>query len=525
MSGATSAALWLGVSGLTALVTALFAWRRRQAPGALPLALLLISLAVWTLTYALHWLGAAPGAVFWLDATFFGVVSAPVCVWLLTRDFTRPGYPRSPVGWAALLAVPSVTWLLLLSDPGGLLFGTQEQLAAHSRLAGGPWFRVVVIHGYVLMALSALALGRFWWEARGVYRQQAGVLLAGLCVPWLVNLVSVLGERPLPELDLTPMLFMLTALTFLLGLLGFRLFDLVPVARHQLVEQLGEGVVVLDLGGRVVDLNAAARRLAVPGTPAPIGRPAAEVFEHWTFALAFRGGLDEGASELEVQGRCLEVRVSELRDPRGRAQGRVVVWRDVTAQRRAEAALRQAHEQLQARLAEIERLQAELREQSVRDPLTGLHNRRFLAEVLDDLREPDYSVVLLDIDRFKRVNDSLGHAGGDAVLCAVAAYLAGAAQPGETVCRYGGEEFVVLLPGVSLEEAAARAEGWRRDIDARGACVDGQQVAVTVSLGVSSALEHGPLPDRVLLAADWALYEAKSGGRNRCRVAPLRGRS
>lgn len=518
---ASSFAAWLTGSALAALLTARFAWRRRQAPGATPLALLLLSLAVWTLTYALHWLDVPPGAVFWLDATFFGVVGAPVFVWLLTREFTQPGRPLRPLEWATLLAVPGVTWgLLLLGDPGGVLFGAGATQDAHTRLAGGPWFRVVVLHGYALMALSALALGQFWRRTSGVYRRQAGVLLAGLSVPWAVNFVSVLGGRPFPDFDLTPMLFMVTALVFLWGLLGFRLFDLVPVARHLLVEQMGEGVVVLDAQERVVDLNRAARRLADSTRPSPIGRPAAEVFEHWSAALASRGGLDEGATELTVDGRALEVRVSHLRDGRGRSQGQVVVWRDVTRQRRAEAALRQAHEQLQVRLTEIERLQAELREQSVRDPLTGLHNRRYLSGALEALRGQPFSVVLLDIDHFKGVNDSLGHAGGDAVLRAVADHLAGAVAPGETVCRYGGEEFVVLLPGLRTDAALARAEGWRQAVAARGVAVDGGRVPVTVSLGLAGAPDHGTDPDRVLLAADRALYAAKEGGRNQCRVAP-----
>ncbi|MCP2014815.1 diguanylate cyclase (GGDEF)-like protein [Deinococcus sp. HSC-46F16] len=518
---ASSFATWLLGSALAALLTARFAWRRRRAPGAIPLTLLLLALAVWTLTYALHWLAAPPGPVFWLDATFFGVVAVPALVWRLTREFTQPGRPMTRLAWASLLAVPGLTWgLLLLGDPGGLLFGSGAAQDLHTRLAGGPWFRVVVLHSYALVGLSALALGQFWLRASGVYRWQAGVLLAGLCVPWGVNFVSVLGERPSPDFDLTPMLFMATALVFLWGLLGFRLFDLVPVARHLLVEQMGEGVVVLDAQERVVDLNAAARRLADPTRRSPIGRPAAEVFEHWSVALASRGGLDEGDTELTVDGRALEVRVSHLRDWRGHSQGQVIVWRDVTRQRRAEAALRQAHEQLQVRLAEIERLQAELREQSVRDPLTGLHNRRYLSGALEALRGQPFSVVLLDIDHFKGVNDSLGHAGGDAVLRAVAGHLAGAAQIGETVCRYGGEEFVVLLPGRGTDAALAWAEDWRQAIASRGVAVDGERVPVTLSLGIAAAPEHGTDPDRVLLAADGALYAAKEGGRNQCRVAP-----
>ncbi|MBB5233545.1 histidine kinase N-terminal 7TM domain-containing diguanylate cyclase [Deinococcus budaensis] len=525
----TTYAAWLGVTGISALTTAAFAWDRRSAPGALPLALLLLCISLWTLTYALHWLSAAPAEqAFWLDATFFGVSGAPVCVWLMTRAFTQPGVPLRPAAWSLLLAVPGVTWALLLGgDPGGMLFGSAATLQAHTRLGGGPWFTVVALHSYAMLGLSALRLAQFFRRASGIYRRQAGVLLAGLCLPWVVNVQSVLGEPPFPGLDLTPMLFLVTALVFLWGLLRFGLLDLVPVARHQLIEQMREGVVVLDRAERVVDLNAAAQQLVDRARPSPIGQPAAEVFEQWGAALASLGGLGERTTELTLGRLHLEVRVSPLRDRRGRVQGHVVVWRDVTTRRRAEAALRQAHEQLQLRMTEIERLQAELREQSVRDPLTGLHNRRYLEDALGaalgqarDEGGP-FSVVLLDIDHFKRINDTLGHLGGDAVLRAVARYLRGAVTPDQTVCRYGGEEFVVVLPGLGAPAAAQRAEQWRRGIAALGTDhAHAAPVTVSVSLGLASYPAHGADPESVLLAADEALYRAKTLGRNQWQLAP-----
>ncbi|GGO25893.1 histidine kinase N-terminal 7TM domain-containing diguanylate cyclase [Deinococcus humi] len=522
---ATGYATWLYVTGLAALGTARFVWRRRGAPGAGPLALLLLALAQWTPTYALHWDSPSPRLQqFWLDATFFGVVSAPVCVWLLTRAFTQPNRPMHAGAWAALLAVPAATWGLLLSgDPGGVLFGQLGTLEAHTRLQGGPGFPVVVVHGYGLMLLSALRLALFFRSAPDLYRRQAGVLLAGLGLPWIVNLVSVMGLRPFPELDLTPMLFLSTALVFLWGLLGFQLFDLVPVARHQLIEQMGEGVVVLDRAGRLVDLNPVARQLADPALPTPLGHSAERVFAQWGVAASSLGALTRGreaaSAELTLGERHLEVRITPLRDSRKQVQGRIVVWRDVTAQREAEAKLRRAHEQLQLRMAEIERLQHALREQSIRDPLTGLHNRRYLQEALLTAQDSPFSVVLFDLDHFKAINDMAGHAGGDAVLRRVAACLQASRHPGETICRYGGEEFIVVLPGLDSDAAACRAEQWRKEIGAQQVTHGAYHLRVSISLGVASFPQHGPDLDSVLLAADQALYQAKTQGRDRWVLA------
>ncbi len=137
-----------------------------------------------------------------------------------------------------------------------------------------------------------------------------------------------------------------------------------------------------------------------------------------------------------------------------------------SARRRAEEALAVAHRELAERVAEIESLNRQLHEQAIRDPLTGLHNRRYFEEVA--AREVARSarsgvplaIAAIDLDRFKAVNDSWGHAVGDLVLKAFGAILASAVRSSDLVCRIGGEEFVVLLPGARLASALERAEVW-----------------------------------------------------------------
>lgn len=519
-------AAWLLAATLMALLTAGVAWHRRSAPGALPLVLLLLALAEWTFTYALHWLVAAPGVRrVWLDATFLGVSLAPVFVLLMTLELTGRSLNRA--ARAALFGVPLVTLLLLLGgDPQGLLFGTRA-LDAHNLLQGGPWFRVVALYGYGLVLLSAALLVHFSWSSPPLYRRQGTLLLAGLVLPWAVNVVSVLGARPFPDLDLTPVLFLLTALVFLWGIVGLKLFDVLPVARHLLVEQMEEGVMVLDERSRVVDLNPAARRLSRWAGPSPIGQPVGVVFANWSHVLERYRGVQQAHAELVLEGGVfLDLRISPLYDRQRRLRGRLVVWRDVTESRRAEAQLRQAHAELQARLTEIERLQLALREQSLRDPLTGLHNRRFLQTALEEAQERavasarPFSLVILDIDHFKQMNDLAGHGGGDTVLHSVARLLEAHRRAGETLCRYGGEEFVLLLPDTPLEEALARAEACRAALEKQVVVYDGQPLRCTASLGVATFPAHGATAEAVLVAADEALYTAKHQGRNRVAAAP-----
>ena len=172
------------------------------------------------------------------------------------------------------------------------------------------------------------------------------------------------------------------------------------------------------------------------------------------------------------------------------------------------------------------RMRETLREQSIRDPLTGLFNRRFMQESLDRelLRAKrkgcPLAVVLLDIDHFKRVNDTFGHDAGDAVLCLMAETLQLHYRGEDVICRYGGEEFAIVLPEAEAEDAVRRSEGLReaaKTLRARhlGNLLD----AITVSIGIAAYPEHASGGEELLRAADASLYQSKAMGRDRITVA------
>jgi diguanylate cyclase (GGDEF)-like protein len=172
------------------------------------------------------------------------------------------------------------------------------------------------------------------------------------------------------------------------------------------------------------------------------------------------------------------------------------------------------------------RLRETLREQSVRDELTGLFNRRYMEETLErELRRAtrerrSVGLIMADVDHFKAHNDRLGHAAGDEVLRGIASFLGESVRGEDVVCRFGGEEFVVILPKAGLEDTRLRAEELRRRLADR-ATVDLAPglPAVTVSLGVAAFPEHGDDVEQLLAAADEALYRAKADGRDRVAVA------
>jgi diguanylate cyclase (GGDEF)-like protein/PAS domain S-box-containing protein len=168
------------------------------------------------------------------------------------------------------------------------------------------------------------------------------------------------------------------------------------------------------------------------------------------------------------------------------------------------------------------RLREALRSQSIRDPLTGLYNRRYLTEMLDrEIRravraEQSLGILLLDLDHFKKFNDTYGHDAGDTVLRETASFLIKSIRVEDIVCRFGGEEFVIILPTADLNAAYGRAERIRSKLRELTVLHQGLSLGmITVSVGVAALPEHGTAPNVLLDAADAALYRAKREGRDR----------
>ncbi|MDN7125463.1 diguanylate cyclase [Pseudidiomarina terrestris] len=178
------------------------------------------------------------------------------------------------------------------------------------------------------------------------------------------------------------------------------------------------------------------------------------------------------------------------------------------------------------------RLTERLRRESVRDPLTGLFNRRYLEETLE--REiqrvaragKPLSIITLDVDHFKRFNDSFGHEAGDRVLEELATVMTALSRPGDVACRFGGEEFMLILPEVGVELASVRAEDMRRRIESLQLSYGGTSLGtVTISLGVATYPVHTLKKEELIRFADNALYEAKNAGRNQIAVYSKDGSS
>jgi diguanylate cyclase (GGDEF)-like protein/PAS domain S-box-containing protein len=201
----------------------------------------------------------------------------------------------------------------------------------------------------------------------------------------------------------------------------------------------------------------------------------------------------------------------------GNAKGAIATFDDVTELERKTSALEEALVHLEKSQEEIRLQNEELEALARQDPLTGVSNRRHLIDTLEPLfvesRESGKQLccMMVDIDHFKKVNDNHGHAMGDEVIQRVAEALTSVVRSSDFVCRYGGEEFLVVLPEAPIEPATAAAERLRAKIDSPGFA----RVPVTASFGVSSITDGAETFAALINQADEALYFSKENGRNR----------
>jgi diguanylate cyclase (GGDEF)-like protein/PAS domain S-box-containing protein len=210
---------------------------------------------------------------------------------------------------------------------------------------------------------------------------------------------------------------------------------------------------------------------------------------------------------LRKDGRVISVEVSGSKPVFiGSKQALIAVWVDITERLRIEC--------------EVNTLQDQLREQAVRDSLTGLYNRLYLNESLEReltlAKRHGYcvSVVMSDLDHFKVINDCFGHLAGDEVLKTFAGMMKQYSRSSDINCRYGGEEFFLVLPDMGSNKACERAEQLRRALASAPAVFNKSEIPVTASFGVATFPQHGQTCYDLIMAADNALYAAKDAGRN-----------
>ena len=263
-------------------------------------------------------------------------------------------------------------------------------------------------------------------------------------------------------------------------------------------------------------------------------RVAADACEALGDAVAALGRLRQAHALYEqLVGRSARARLVSLQVSHQLAQAERERDLAVDSRRSAEDDRRRLSElnaALHAQIAQTDMLHAQLQEQALRDPLTGLHNRRYLFEIAPGLLElarrqdTRLCVVLIDLDHFKLLNDTFGHQAGDLVLQRFAALLTSMLRRSDVVCRYGGEEFVAVMPDIGADGAETMLERLLEAFQAQRETIGARRLPQgSFSAGIARFPRHGHTLEQLLSRADRALYAAKNHGRARIEQAPRTG--
>jgi diguanylate cyclase (GGDEF)-like protein/PAS domain S-box-containing protein len=526
-------AIPLLISALASGAAAAVTWQKQRTRGASALAFSLGVFTFWSICYALVWLNVDRDAqLFWLKVMYLGVLLTPFSFFFLVLHITEHKHPITRPLIALLLAEPLVMLVIIWTNDSHHWF---LRSSIHYTMEGytyfhwtrGPAYWFNVVYSYALLLLSTILLVRSLFHGGPLFRSQAGAFLVGTSIPWLISVLNQFHFGPLRDLDLTPVAFAISGLVFYYAIFHLGIFDLLPVARSLLVEHMNDGLIVADASLRILDMNPAAEKLLYLNARDVIGKHGLEVFPEWRdLAVRLKDLTREFRGEVpsqRLEGVYFDISITPLRN-RSASSGFLILFRDISERWNAEQKLRQTNQELRVRLDDIQRLQKKLRKQATRDPLTDLYNRRYLEDALEqELARAErqgypVSIIMMDADKFKRINDLYGHKAGDRALQSLARLIKGSIRRSDIPCRYGGEEFVIVQPNTTLEVAFERAEQIRMDFLTQELFGPGTAGQASLSIGLAYYPAHGLRGEDVLDAADQAMYRAKSQGGNRTTI-------
>jgi PAS domain S-box-containing protein len=353
------------ISLILSIGVGVYAWRRRDVPGAMPFALVAWAEASWTLGYVIELVSPSLGAkVFWDNVQWIGLVAIPPLFLDFTLRYTGHRLPRARLLWGLLALIPVLTLLLVFTDSlHGLIRANIYLVPGEPFSALMYEFSVVswmaFLYCYVLILPSYCLLLDTFARPQRLYRAQTGIVLLGTAIPLAGSALPLIGINVTFQRDVAPLTFGIGSLIVAWGLFRYRLFDVVPVAREAVIENMRDAVIVLDARKRLVDLNRVALQFIGRTAREIIGQPAPRVLSDWPELIQAcqNIGLPDEAVITMSRGRfTLDLSRSPLYDAQDRLTGCLIVLHDVTERNRAQEEREQLIGELQDALASIKRL-------------------------------------------------------------------------------------------------------------------------------------------------------------------------
>ena len=348
---------YAAVFHITALISIgiiLLLSRRRSASGTDALILLMCAVAEWSFAAGIE--AATVGVaqkILWSKIEYLGAVTAPTLFMIFTLEYRQMARFLTP-RYLLLYSVIPLTAIIvtMTNDWHGLIWNSFKYSLTEPNTLNyghGPGYFVLVAYDYATVFLGMAVMVRAWYQEKQPYRRQIGIILFSSIFPIISGLAYTSGLDPLPGLDITPISFLITGFILALGVTQFGLFDLSPIARHLLIENMDDGILVLDAKDRIVDLNPMAESIIAAPAGGVLGKPISEVLASWGSFLQRIKETNEPRIEIlsrENPARYYDLHVKPLFNRSNEPSGRLFAFRDVTRYRQTEDQLARQNEEL-----------------------------------------------------------------------------------------------------------------------------------------------------------------------------------
>lgn len=337
-------AITLILSGLATVGVSLALFKR--AGGAVRwLGGMMLSIGFWAITYGGELSSdTLSQMLFWTDLEYLGIACAPSLWIIFVINFAGREQWLTPQILLLLFVEPVITLLLVWTNN----WHHMQYVTVWVDRSGpfpllaftvGIWYRIHTVYFYFMMAWGMYMIIARFRKADEFIKRQNSLILFGAFIPWMVNLAYLLGLRPFGHLDLTPFAFITSSLFIAIGLLGFKLFDIVPIARGKIVDALQEGILVLDTQNRVIDINPEMRKI-LPDTDHIIGTTVAQLFPGFTELNNTVDDQENSRIEIKLaDGRIFSVTLTSLFERQTIYSGKILLFRDVTGRKKSEEKL------------------------------------------------------------------------------------------------------------------------------------------------------------------------------------------
>ncbi|MBN1121220.1 MAG: GAF domain-containing protein [Anaerolineae bacterium] len=335
----SSYAIPLILGTVVVLSITLLSWHRRSAPGAIYLGLISLAIFIYLIGYIME-LGSTTleQVRFWLKFEYLGVVFFPALILALVLDYTGNERYLTAVNMVALFVIPVfVLAFAWTNDLHGMIWNNMRLIQTGDQyfvtFDKGIWYWAQVGYYIFSAVIGVVLVAQHVARSEALYRNQSLIVLIGLTVPLITYALYQTGITP-TGLDTNSYALTITCICIAIGLFGYKLFDIVPVARDALLASMGDAVIITDSQHRILELNPAARRLAKPGLDQVIGMPTTEVLPDWIEVIKAYENVEEAHEEISItfegEERHYDLRITPLKGQRRGYVGRLIILRDIT---------------------------------------------------------------------------------------------------------------------------------------------------------------------------------------------------